>query len=129
MYQEDQYKEAKRRVKAKKEFYWNLFTWIVVSTFLFIMNAAVTQGPPWFLFPFLGWGMGVAFHAYDVFGKGGKHNKSWERQQIEKELRKIKAEENRIAKRLHDEDHDELDELELREIRKQQKNWDDQEFV
>jgi len=126
MYPEEHYQEAKKRVKAKKEFYWNLFTWMVVSFFLFIMNAAVTQGPPWFLFPFLGWGMGVAFHGYDVFGKGGRHNKSWERKQIEKEIRKIQEDEDRIARRFA---NDDLDELELKELRKRKNNWDDQEFV
>ncbi len=124
----DHYKEAKKRVKAKKEFYWNLFTWIVVSIFLLFMNALVTKGPPWFLFPFFGWGMGVAFHAYDVFGRGGRHNKSWERKQIAEEMKKIKREEERLGIREY-RYYDEAEELELKEIKKSVKNWNDQEFV
>eukprot|EP00567_Pseudictyota_dubia_P004481 CAMPEP_0197437336 /NCGR_PEP_ID=MMETSP1175-20131217/4604_1 /TAXON_ID=1003142 /ORGANISM="Triceratium dubium, Strain CCMP147" /LENGTH=113 /DNA_ID=CAMNT_0042966833 /DNA_START=215 /DNA_END=556 /DNA_ORIENTATION=+ len=38
--------------------------WLVVSLLLFAINLLTTLLlPPWFLFPVLGWGFGVAVHA------------------------------------------------------------------
>mmetsp|Transcript_3534 Transcript_3534/g.6162 ORF Transcript_3534/g.6162 Transcript_3534/m.6162 type:complete len:115 (-) Transcript_3534:230-574(-) len=38
--------------------------WLLVSLLLFAINLLTTLLlPPWFLFPFVGWGFGVAVHA------------------------------------------------------------------
>ncbi len=36
------------------------------------------RGFHWFWFPLFGWGMGLAFQAYEVFGKDKYFGKSWE---------------------------------------------------
>lgn len=37
--------------------------WLAVTVFLFLINMLTSPGYPWFLFPFLGWGLGVAIQA------------------------------------------------------------------
>jgi hypothetical protein len=46
----------------------------------------------WFLWPMFGWGIGVVFHAVNVFGIG----KNWE----EKKIRELMAEEKGKTKTL-----------------------------
>lgn len=72
------YKKASRRVKDLKEFYGNLTSYGIVIPFLAILNLMTAPGYLWFLWPALGWGIGIAFHAISVFGIG----KSWEERKI-----------------------------------------------
>jgi hypothetical protein len=75
------YRKASRRVKELKEFYGNLTSFCLVIPFLAALNLLTAPGYLWFLWPMLGWGIGVAFHAVNVFGLG----RSWEERKI-KEL-------------------------------------------
>mmetsp|Transcript_118317 Transcript_118317/g.264558 ORF Transcript_118317/g.264558 Transcript_118317/m.264558 type:complete len:110 (+) Transcript_118317:70-399(+) len=46
----------------------NAFAWISVNTLLFLINWDTTDlQPPWFLYPLLCWGFGVAMHGIVVF--------------------------------------------------------------
>jgi hypothetical protein len=40
----------------------------------------------WFVFPMLGWGLGVAIHGFTIFGIG----KSWEERKIQELMNKEK---------------------------------------
>lgn len=82
------YRKASRRVKDLKEFYGNLTSYCIIIPFLAILNIVTAPGYLWFLWPALGWGIGIAFHAISVFGIG----KSWEERKI-KEL--MEKDENR----------------------------------
>ena len=94
---EKAYKLAQKRVKAKKGFYWHLSAYVILSTFLILMNL-LTAPKPWALFPIIGWGVGVLFHALAVFGIPftGILGKEWEDKQIEKELLKLQEQEMRL---------------------------------
>jgi hypothetical protein len=85
---DDRYKEARKRVKKKKEFYRNLFSWLLTSIFLFIINLMTSPRFLWALFPFVGWGIGIAFHAFEIFGYPGMGS-DWEERQVEEEMRRI----------------------------------------
>jgi len=51
------------RVLARRRgFMSHLFPYILVNAFLFAINY-LTGGPWWFVWPVLGWGLGLAFHA------------------------------------------------------------------
>lgn len=75
------YKKAKKRVEEIKGFYSNLISYCIVIPFLIFINLTTNSRNHWFWFPLLGWGIGVATHAFQVFGVG----ESWQ----EKKIREI----------------------------------------
>ncbi|GAA4164351.1 hypothetical protein GCM10022217_34830 [Chryseobacterium ginsenosidimutans] len=75
------YRKASRRVKELKGFYGNLTSYCLVIPFLAVLNLLTAPQYLWFLWPMLGWGMGIAAHAVNTFGIG----KAWEDKKI-KEL-------------------------------------------
>lgn len=82
--QEDAYYKAKKRVEEIKGFYGNIISYCVVIPFLIFINYWTYWRFQWFWFPMLGWGMGIIFHAFAVFGYG----KSWEERKIREIMQK-----------------------------------------
>ena len=80
------YARAKKRVQELKGFYGNLTAYCIVIPALAIINITTYWGFQWFWFPMLGWGLGVSFHAFGVFGYG----KSWEERKIQEIVNKGK---------------------------------------
>lgn len=78
------YARAKKHVEELKGFYGNLTAYCVVIPTLAIINYNTFWGVQWFWFPMLGWGLGLSFHAFGVFGYG----KSWEERKIQEILNK-----------------------------------------
>lgn len=76
--EENAYYKAKKRVEEIKGFYGNLVSYCVVIPFLIFINYSTSSQFQWFWFPMLGWGMGVFFHGFSVFGYG----KDWEERKI-----------------------------------------------
>ncbi len=58
---------ARRRAAAEVGFYAHLQSYLGVIAFLALINA-MTTWYPWFLWPALGWGLGLFFHYMGVFG-------------------------------------------------------------
>lgn len=56
-----------KKNKKLKGFFSNFASWLIISTFLFIINGITYKGHWWAIWPLLGWGLGVAFHAMSVF--------------------------------------------------------------
>lgn len=81
---EDAYYRAKKQVEEIKGFYGNLISYIFVIPFLAFLNYQTSWNFQWFWFPMLGWGMGLVFHGFAVFGYG----KSWEQRKIQEILEK-----------------------------------------
>ena len=77
------YVKAKERVDQLKGFYGNLISYCCVIPVLVAINVNTTDFQ-WFWFPVLGWGMGLTFHAIEVFGYG----KNWEERKIQEILKK-----------------------------------------
>lgn len=82
--EETAYSRAKKRVEDIKGFFGNLVAYCVVIPFLIFINYKTSWHYQWFWFPMLGWGMGVIFHAFGVFGYG----KEWEDRKIKEILEK-----------------------------------------
>ena len=78
------YARAKKRVEQLKGFYGNLTSYCIVIPTLALINYNTFWGFQWFWFPMLGWGLGLSFHAFGVFGYG----KSWEERKIQEILKK-----------------------------------------
>ena len=134
------YHLAKKRVKAKKEFYQHLSTYVVMAIFFFLLNAVTAFGNWWFHWPILGWGMGVLFHYFDVFGLPGvgQISNDWEEKAVEEELRLIEREKRYKSRSKKDVrtpyNKDQEERLELKDLEKEKpkrivKNWDDSELV
>lgn len=122
-YSEEEYRIARKRVKAKKGFYWHLATYCIIIGFLFSINMITNPFDMWFRFPALAWGISILFHYLAVFGIPGLNfnDKSWEEQEIKKELNKRAP----LSKNPTIPD----DELELREFKKLRDEWKDSDFV
>ena len=118
----DPYKAAKKRVEEKKEFYKHLVIFAIVMPFLFTINMLTSPFHYWFVYPLLGWGLGLAIHFFTVFGFRGRFYEKWEAKEIEKELRRMNPTED-------DFDPEPEEELELKEFKKLRKDWEDSDFV
>jgi hypothetical protein len=68
MNEEKIYEEARRRVKAKRDFLSNLGSWAVVNVVLIIVWALTDSGGYlWFLWPLCIWGFFILVHYLRVF--------------------------------------------------------------
>ena len=85
--EEQKYIRAKKRVKAIKGFYVHLTIYILVNLFLIVTKSFSSGG--WEQFwqwqtynTAIFWGIGIVFHAFNVFGMGFLLGKDWEDRKI-----------------------------------------------
>jgi len=125
-YSDQDYRRAKKRVKAKKGFYWHLASYIIIIGFLFCINILTDPYDNWYLYPMLSWGVALLFHYIGVFGIPGLNfnDKSWEEKQIQKELQKTSTPRRPTAAPTIPDD-----ELELKEFKELRDEWKDSDFV
>ena len=64
-------RKATRRADAKLAFRYHLIIYLLVNAGLAVINVATGPQPLWFLWPALGWGVGLAIH-----GRAGKGMRS-----------------------------------------------------
>jgi len=89
MSEEAIYEEARKRVKAKQDFYKHVVVYVVVNIMLVLIWAfASGGGHPWFFWVLGFWGLGVVFNFFDVFVWPRKRDKG----AIEKEAERIRRE-------------------------------------
>ena len=89
MSEEEIYEIARKRVEEKKGFYSHLAAYVIVNIGLILIWAFLAGGGfPWFLFPLLGWGIGLTFHFLGVFVLNKETG--WERKEIEKEAERLR---------------------------------------
>ena len=65
----DDRKAAIERLKTKRDFRENLVIYLVVNTMLVVIWAASGAGYFWPIWPIMGWGVGLAFYAWTIFGQ------------------------------------------------------------
>ena len=119
MIMKSKYDIARRRVKKKSDFRGHLASYLITCTFLLVINLLTSPGYLWAIWPVLGWGIGVAFHAFTVTGLIADEDK--EEELIEKELRRMESQE--LEDNIEGDDH-----LKLKEIRKEAR-YDEDDFV
>lgn len=88
--EQDRYLKAKKKVEEIKGFYASLTAYIVVNTVLIIINIATSPDKIWFIWPLLGWGMGVLFHGMKVFNYSPFLGKNWEERKMQEFLNQEK---------------------------------------
>lgn len=79
-------RRAIQHVKQLKEFYNHAVSFVVVITGLTLLNWLSGVDYWWVLWVILGWGIGLAAHAAEVFEMMPFLNADWEKKQIEKRL-------------------------------------------
>jgi Zn-dependent protease len=79
---QENYKKALKRVKKMKKFYSHLVTYIGCSLLFIAINLS-SPGPIWFIWPILGWGIGMLFHANSVFNLFPFLGKNWEERKMQ----------------------------------------------
>jgi signal transduction histidine kinase len=80
---------ARRRANAEVGFYMHLLSYLGVMAFLAFINV-MTTSYPWFLWPALGWGIGLFSHYMAVFGSRAVRERYFE-PAIEREVRRQKT--------------------------------------
>ena len=76
---------ALHHVRKLKGFYMHLIKYLVVMSVLLAINLWQGSAPLWAVWPALGWGLGILFHAARVF-ETFPFGPSWEKRQVEKRL-------------------------------------------
>ena len=61
--------DALVQLKRKRDFRGHVLIYALVNVGLWVIWAVGGAGFPWPVFPTLGWGIGIATHAYDVFSR------------------------------------------------------------
>ena len=80
------YDEALRHVREVRGFYVHAAVYIVVIGGLATVNLLTGHGRWWFVFPALGWGVGVAAHGLSVFAVRGWLGAGWEARKVREYL-------------------------------------------
>jgi len=87
--EDDVLRRARRRARHEVGFYTHLMTYLGVIAFLALINLLTTRYP-WFIWPALGWGIGVFSHYMAVFGRRLMRERYFE-PAVEREVRREKA--------------------------------------
>lgn len=91
----ERYQKAQKKVKEIKYFYGSLISYIVVISVLTFINLRYSPQHLWFLYPMLGWGLGVFFQGMKAFDFFPFFNKSWEEKKIKQFMDEEKNETNK----------------------------------
>ena len=75
-------------VRAIKDFYSHLLTYVFFMAFFFIVNYLTSPSFMWVWWAALGWGIGIVSHAISTFEVINFFGPAWEKKQIEKRLGK-----------------------------------------
>ncbi len=89
--EEDLRTKAEERVKERIGLYWDIAAYLIINGFLVILWA-LTKGEGnagyWFVWPLLGWGIGLLFHIFGVVT--GEKSEAVRERMIQKEMEKMK---------------------------------------
>lgn len=124
---QESYKKVRQRVAKKKTFYKNFFRWFFVCSALMVFNASNFHGHWWFIYPTIGWGIGVFFQGMEVFGSLS-FGSDWEEKEVEKELIRMQM---RSGKKTLPTIENTSEYLNLKKwsAKEKVKNWKDEDLV
>ena len=66
--EEELRQRAVRRLRKKAEFRAHFVTYLIVNAGLVVIWALTSRDYFWPIWPILGWGIGIAFHAWEAYG-------------------------------------------------------------
>ncbi|MCW4470571.1 2TM domain-containing protein [Flavobacterium sp. MFBS3-15] len=79
---ESSYLKAQKKVEDIKGFYGNLMSYVIVITGLAVLNLVTSAEHLWFLYPAIGWGIGVVIHFCSVFNYIPFLGRDWEERKL-----------------------------------------------
>lgn len=129
MKEDIRYKAAVKRVKKKKGFYTHLISYLAVNAALGLV-VFLDEGSFEGFYPAIFWGIGLVIHYFSVFGFPGTHGvggMDWEQREIEKEMEKMGYYEK--EDHLDLDDHEQITEMELKELHPRKSRYDDSDLV
>lgn len=88
---ESAYYKAQKRVEDIKGFYGNLWSFIIITVGLAAINLITYPQYWWFLYPTIGWGIGVVIHGMSVFNNMPFLGRDWEEKKIQQLIEKEKS--------------------------------------
>jgi hypothetical protein len=83
------YDRARGRVRKIRGFYIHSTVYVLVNLLLIAINLLTSPSVLWFVWPLLGWGIGLAAHGLAVFGLGGGGGGLWGREWEERTIKKL----------------------------------------
>ena len=78
----EEYLIAKKKVENLKGFYIHLTVYITVNILLFATNYLTYDGYWWFIFPLLGWGIGITIHGVTTYLDYNRRSLNWQEKKI-----------------------------------------------
>ena len=69
---QDVLRRVEKRVEQKLGFYIHLAVYILVNGLLIAIDLMSSPGTYWFIWPLIGWGIGLLFHGLSIFVFGDK---------------------------------------------------------
>ena len=89
MEEDKKYERAKKRVENLKAFYIHFIVYILVNIMFVIINLMSYEdaGHWWFVYPLLGWGIGLVSHGLSV-ASFGLFGPDWEERKIKEYMKK-----------------------------------------
>lgn len=78
----ESYEAAKKRVEEIKGFYVHVAVYVIVNAGLFAINMITNSDTLWFYWPLLGWGIGLAIHAFAFITEGKLLGPEWEKRKV-----------------------------------------------
>jgi len=121
MNDQDIYKKAAKRVKAKKSFFYHLISYVFILTMLYAILYFENETKLPVIIVGLAWGIGVASHYFGVFGT--EHldflgvDSNWEEEELQREYEKLERK-KMLQERSEEGLLNEAERLELRQIEK-----------
>jgi hypothetical protein len=83
---QDIVERARKRADEKLGFYIHLAAYLLVNALLIVLDLMTSPGTYWFMWPLIGWGIGVSVHGLGVFVVGD--GLAIRRKMIDAEIRK-----------------------------------------
>lgn len=88
---ENKYLRAKKKVENIKGFYVHVAVFVLSMPIIIITNFMFVPGFHFFWFALFGWGIGIAFHGFSVFGENLFFDKDWEERKVKEFMEKDKT--------------------------------------
>ncbi len=90
----DRYQRAKKQVEEIKGFYGHLVSYLAVNAFLLFINLKFSPQELWFLWPLMGWGLGLLLHGMKTFNYMPFLGKDWEAKKLKQFLEEEKRQQH-----------------------------------
>jgi hypothetical protein len=92
--EEKLYKDARKRVRRRRNYYSAILTYFVMSSLLTLMNWYTQRDEEtihwWVGWVWFGWGIGMFFYSLSFFKNGFMFGQDWEERKIKEEMEKMK---------------------------------------